>query len=70
MKELGKVGSKCNPKTSFVWVRRGDGLHILPPIVRRIGRAWTVAADELKTAAWLTEVSSARGPHEVFESFH
>lgn len=71
VKELGNVSIIVSYVTqNIVCVISGDGLHILPPIARRIGRAWTVAAAALKTAASLTEVSSARGPREEFESFH
>lgn len=50
--------------------RRNDGLHILPPIVIHIGRAWKVLAVAPAIKVLLTVVSLGHDRHEEFESFH
>lgn len=53
-----------------MFVSRDDGLHILPPIVTRIGQALTVEVGAPTTVTLLTEVSLTLDPREEFESSH
>lgn len=51
-------------------VSTDDSLHILPPIVTHIGRAWRVEAAAPGKAASLTGVSVGHAQREEFESSH